>query len=242
QLHASGTGEWFGKRNRSETDVYSLGAMLYSLLTGRPPFQAANPMDTLRQVVEQEPIPVCKLNSNVPKELETISLKCLQKSPTERYESAGELSGELGRYLKGEPIKSRPVSTFERLIKYSKRFPLTNALLCIITMIISVLLFPLATLDSQVLDAYQDALSSSAPWFFIIGFVLGIWVIQDLAIWLGFKTFRSLSASSKEGSRSRLAAADVIWRAVWVVAIAFPLLCVLVLIVQLIRYARGDVL
>ena len=107
---ASGKSQEIGAR----TDVYALGAILYECLTGRPPFKAATPLDTIMQVVSDEPVPPRQLQSRTPRDLETICLKCLQKEPRKRYASAKALANDLHRYQAGEPIKARPVGRVER--------------------------------------------------------------------------------------------------------------------------------
>eukprot|EP00913_Durusdinium_trenchii_P023312 g21890.t1 len=105
-------------------DVYSLGAMLYATLTGRPPFQSANVMETLKQVLEREPVSPAQLNPAVDKDLETIVLKCLEKEAAKRYPSARDFASDLDCYLTDKPISARPISRPARLWRWCKRNPL----------------------------------------------------------------------------------------------------------------------
>ena len=110
------------------SDVYGLGAILYATLTGRPPFQAANVLETMCQVLDSDPVPPGHLNAAVPVDLETICLAALRKEPQRRYASAAELKADLQRFLEGRPIHARPVSTFEHIVKWAKRRPMIAGL------------------------------------------------------------------------------------------------------------------
>ena len=126
------------------TDQYALGSMLYALITGRPPFLSAKPIDTVSKVINDEPMPPGKMVSELPCDLETICLKTLQKKPEQRYSSCQTLADDLRRFLNDEPITARPISATERTWRWCKR----NPRIAIPSSVAAGLLFALITLGT----------------------------------------------------------------------------------------------
>lgn len=121
-------------------DIYSLGATLYHAITGRPPFQTASFAETLKQLAEKEPLSPRQLNAEVPAELEYICLKCLEKSPHDRYASCEELAEDLSNYLKAKPTKARPPTIAGRVLKWCRRNPTATTSVASIIALLVVLL------------------------------------------------------------------------------------------------------
>ncbi|MCE9530187.1 MAG: protein kinase [Planctomycetes bacterium] len=117
-------------------DQYALGTILYEMLTGRPPFKGTTVWDTVKMVIEVEPLPARQLNAGVPRDLETICLKCLQKSPAKRYASCSELADDLRRWQNGEPVHARRINTIERVIKWARRKPYQALFASAVTLIL----------------------------------------------------------------------------------------------------------
>ena len=227
-------------------DVYSVGAILYCLITGRPPFQGSGPLETLRHVVEKEAVAPRSLNPDVPKDLETICLKCLQKDQNRRYQSAAELSAELERFIKGEPIRARPVDAFERLLKWARRNRFSASLACLLTVGISIILFPLSTLDPRVMAAYSAVIASSSTWFAIAGIMIAIISLRHIALLTIIRLFgmvaRKTFAKSDKPDEGKLTIEEAFWRTALGFAIGAPTVCIVMLVIQVIRLLRGDVL
>jgi WD40 repeat protein/tRNA A-37 threonylcarbamoyl transferase component Bud32 len=118
-------------------DLYALGAMLYELLTGRPPFRGATMLETLQQVKTTEPVPPSRLVPGIPRDVETIALKCLQKDPARRYESGEALAEDLRRFRAGLPIVARPVGSVERTARWCRRNPVVAGLLTALLLVLS---------------------------------------------------------------------------------------------------------
>jgi serine/threonine protein kinase len=146
------------------TDVYALGAILYEALTGRPPFKAETPLETIAQVVSNEPVTPVHLQPRVPRDLETICLKCLQKEPARRYASAQDLAEDLKRFLSHQPVQARRTRAVERGWRWCRRNPwlaaMTTAAACllvVVTAVSTVSAIWLAERSSTALAAKKDA-------------------------------------------------------------------------------------
>ncbi len=147
-------------------DIYALGAILYELLTGRPPFRAATVLETLEQVRATEPVPPSRLVPGLSRDIDTIALKCLQKEPERRYDSAAALADDLLRCLNGEPIHARPVGDLERLVRWARRHPLPAGLTALAVLSLAagtvVSTYFKIQADARATDAHNAAVQAKA--------------------------------------------------------------------------------
>ena len=139
------------------SDVYSLGATLYCLLTGNPPFNSASHVDTLFQVMNREPMSLRRLDESIPMDLDTISLKCLEKNPDRRFQTAIEFADELDRFLNGHPIHSRPISTTTRFLKWVQRHRLLASLVAVLALTNIALIISMGRFATAITQAEQKA-------------------------------------------------------------------------------------
>ncbi len=152
------------------SDVYSLGAILYEMLTGRPPFEERNPLDTLVQVLESEPTPPTSLRKGIPGALEWITLKCLEKEPRERYGSAEELADDLDRFVTGEMVEARKVGVWSMLRRWSRREPSLVSRLSAMAICLSILQVDQFFRETQ----GQGALNRRISWVLALGAITSL--------------------------------------------------------------------
>ena len=144
------------------TDIYAVGATLYEMLTGRPPFVGSTALETFRQIIEQEVVPPIKLQPGLPRDLDTICLKCLEKRGDQRYESAVALADDLERFHAGQPVRARPVSRIGRLIRWARRHPARAGLISSAVIAFAALVaVAVGTQYQRQLEVVNDDLSGS---------------------------------------------------------------------------------
>jgi formylglycine-generating enzyme required for sulfatase activity len=169
-------------------DVYALGAILYELLTGRPPFHAETAAATMNQVITYDPVPPSRLHIKVPRDLETICLKCLQKAPAHRYASAAALADDLRRFEEGRPIQARPLGLAARLGRWGRRNPAAAALLGVVLLA----LVGLTALSAVALDREQKARQEADKANKARDFLVTIFELSDAGTQTGAMTPRQI--------------------------------------------------
>ena len=163
-------------------DIYSLGAILYEMLTGRPPFHCENPLDTLMEVLSREPIPLRRLSPRISRSLELICLKCLAKSPKDRYETAGALAEDLDRFARGEALLARPPSIGQKLWSWTRRQPalvLRLAVLAVFYLVANVNFI-----------WFSEVTQVDAPYYWTISLLLAAWAIGSVICQQGMESQR----------------------------------------------------
>jgi WD40 repeat protein len=150
--NALGNAKQMGLRS----DIFSLGAILYEMLTGKPPFMGETPVQTMMKVVHEDPEPITRLQPNVPRDLTTICYRCLEKDPTRRYPNAKALAEDLQRFRAGKAIQARPIGQLEHIWKWAKRRPAPAALIALFILIGTLGVPGFATLWLQADDARED--------------------------------------------------------------------------------------
>ncbi|MFA6562001.1 MAG: serine/threonine-protein kinase [Verrucomicrobiia bacterium] len=149
------------------SDVYSLGAILYELLAGRPPFRAESPLDTLVQVIESEPTLLRDVNPRVPRELELVCLRCLEKSPDARYPSAAALADDLERFLKGETVEARPQGAWHQARRWARREPALASRLIGLTICAVVAQVKYSAVHNVPLELHVNVMTTLAVWMLV---------------------------------------------------------------------------